>query len=250
VFKEISKMEQRYDAVLMVIKDGYSVSEVARKVKVSRQTGFSFMNARSREMFWTGGTLTSVTRLWRSLLGVVVAMTLAVPVGASLALASSSAATILPCTASALTPTVGRGGAAGGTAYETLLLTSHVKGTNALTGWCTLSGTPTTEFGNDLVRGTGIAEFVAVGPAATKLTIAGRGKTVTLKPGAVASVTIGIETAVNFEPPSRCHRANVSRVRLVFDHGTTFDYTLRRTQVCTKIASTTTSGVVLGTRYP
>jgi len=208
------------------------------------------MNGRSREMFLTDGTLTNVMRLWRSQLDVVVAMTLTVPVGASLALASGSAATLLPCNAAALTPSVGRGGAAGGTAYETLLLTNHVKGTNASTGWCTLSGTPTTRFGNVLVKGTGIAEFVAVGPAATKLTIAGRGKTVTLKPGAVASVTVGIETAVNFEPPSRCERANVSRVRLFFNHGVTFDYTLRRTQVCTKIASTTTSGVVLGTRYP
>ena len=38
MFKEISKMEQRYDAVLMVIKDGYTVSEAAGEVKVSRQT--------------------------------------------------------------------------------------------------------------------------------------------------------------------------------------------------------------------
>jgi transposase InsO family protein len=43
VFKEISKMEQRYDAVLMVIKDGYSVSEVALKVKVSRQTLYKWL---------------------------------------------------------------------------------------------------------------------------------------------------------------------------------------------------------------
>ncbi len=43
MLKEISKMEQRYDAVLMVIKDGYSVSEVARKVKVSRQTLYKWL---------------------------------------------------------------------------------------------------------------------------------------------------------------------------------------------------------------
>jgi transposase InsO family protein len=43
VLKEISKMEQRYDAVLMVIKDGYSVSEVALKVKVSRQTLYKWL---------------------------------------------------------------------------------------------------------------------------------------------------------------------------------------------------------------
>ena len=43
MFREVSKMEQRYDAVLMVIKDGYSVSEVARKVKVSRQTLYKWL---------------------------------------------------------------------------------------------------------------------------------------------------------------------------------------------------------------
>jgi transposase len=36
-------MEQRYDAVLGVIKDGFSVTEVARKINVSRQTVHSWM---------------------------------------------------------------------------------------------------------------------------------------------------------------------------------------------------------------
>ncbi len=35
---ELSKMEQRYDAVLGVIRDGYTVSEVARAFGVSRQS--------------------------------------------------------------------------------------------------------------------------------------------------------------------------------------------------------------------
>jgi transposase InsO family protein len=43
VFKEISKMEQRYDAVLMVMRDGFSVSEVAQKFQVSRQTLYKWM---------------------------------------------------------------------------------------------------------------------------------------------------------------------------------------------------------------
>jgi hypothetical protein len=144
---------------------------------------------------------------------------------------------------------VGRSSASAGTAHVTLLLTDHDKGTNASTGSCVLSGTPVTQFGNVLVSGTGVAEFVRVGPTARKLVFVDRGKSITLKPGAVASVTVGIETAGNFVP-SKCHQANVSRVRLVFNSGATFDYTLHRTQVCTKLASTTTSGVVLGTRYP
>lgn len=40
---EKSKMEQRYDAVLGVIKDGFSVTEVARKFNVSRQSVHAWM---------------------------------------------------------------------------------------------------------------------------------------------------------------------------------------------------------------
>lgn len=45
MLKEISKMEQRYDAVLLVIKDGFSVTEVAKKVGVSRQSLYTWMAA-------------------------------------------------------------------------------------------------------------------------------------------------------------------------------------------------------------
>ena len=183
-------------------------------------------------------------RLSRTLLGALMAMTLGVPASAALALASSAASTPAPCAASALATSLGQSSGAAGTEYVTLRITSHVKGTNALTGWCTLSGTPATQFG--VPEG---VVFRSVGPAATKLTFAGRGKTVVIKPGAVASVTIGIETAQNFAP-SKCQTANVSRVRLIFKSGAQLFYTLPRTQVCTKLASTTTSGVVLGTRYP
>jgi hypothetical protein len=154
------------------------------------------------------------------------------------------------CRAAALVAKVGRGSAAAGTAYVTLVLISHAKGTDVSTGSCTLSGTPATQFGNVLVTGTGVAEFVGLGPAAKRTTFADRGKTITLKPGAVASVTVGVETTADFAPPSRCHPANVSRVRLIFNNGATFDYALHTTQVCTKLASTSTTGVVLGTRYP
>ena len=38
MFRELSKMEQRYDAVLGAITDGYTVTEVARKLGASRQS--------------------------------------------------------------------------------------------------------------------------------------------------------------------------------------------------------------------
>lgn len=187
-------------------------------------------------------------RLSRTLLGVLVATALGVPVSASLGLAPSGASTLRPCGINSLGATVGRTSGAAGTTHVTLRLENIVKGTNALTGWCTLSGTPATHFGNFVGSG-GLIVFRAVGPAATKLTFADRGKTITLKPGDIASVTVGISTAGNYVP-SQCHKENVSRVRLVFGNGATFYYTLHTTQVCTKLASTTTSGVVLGTRYP
>jgi Protein of unknown function (DUF4232) len=188
---------------------------------------------------------------------VVAGAALVVPLGSSLGAAQSGASTLAQCHLGEIGPAVGRSSGAAGTTYVTLLIVNYGKGTNSSTGSCTLSGTPATQFGN-LVGSGGPLVFRAVGPAATKLTVTNRGKTVVLKPGAVASVTIGIQTAANYAP-SRCHKANVSGVRLLFPaypignvrtSGFALDYTLHTTAVCTKLASTTTSGVVLGTRYP
>ncbi len=155
----------------------------------------------------------------------------------------SGASTPTSCRATALTPTVGRGSGATGTTYETLLMK------NFSSGSCTLSSTPTTEFGKFVSSTGSVVFFRTIGPAATKISIAERGKTIVVRPGAVASVTIGIENAANYQP-SQCHKADASRVRLFFRGGTTPYYTLATTALCTKMGSTTTSGVVLGTRYP
>ncbi len=48
MFKETSKMEQRYDAVLGVIRDGFSVTEVARRFGVSRQSVHSWLQRYER----------------------------------------------------------------------------------------------------------------------------------------------------------------------------------------------------------
>jgi hypothetical protein len=184
-------------------------------------------------------------RLRRLILSSFVATTLAVPAGQSIVAPMYGASTPATCLATALTATVGRGSGAAGTTYETLLLRNHSSGS------CALSGTPATQFGHMVVAANthGPAIFKAVGPVATKLTMAGRGKTIVVRPGAVASVTIGIGTATNYVP-TQCRKATASRVRLVFSNGTRLYYKLAATAVCTKLASTTTSGVVLGTRYP
>ncbi len=176
------------------------------------------------------------------LLGAMTAMALVLPVSASQAVAVAGASTPAPCRSVALIPTVGRGSAALGTAYETL----HIK--NHSSRACTLSGTPKTRFGNFVSTG-GLIVFRSVGPAAAKISYAGSDKTITVEPGAIASVTIGIETAANY-PSSMCVRANASRVRLTFRRGATLYYTLRTNAVCTKFSSTFTSGVMLGMRFP
>ena len=43
MFTEISKMEQRCDAVLMAIRDGFRVSEGGVKLHVSRQTLYKWI---------------------------------------------------------------------------------------------------------------------------------------------------------------------------------------------------------------
>lgn len=177
------------------------------------------------------------------LLSATTAMTLALPVNASQSVTVADASTPAACRSVALMPTVGHLAAASGTAYQALLITNHASRA------CTLSGTPSTQFGN-FVRSGGLLVFRAVGPTAKKLNFADRGKTIVVRRGAVASVTVGVETAAN-APSSMCgHVANASRVRLVFRSGAELYYTLRTFAVCTKLASTLTSGVVLGTRFP
>jgi transposase len=51
--RDLSVAEQRYQAVLAVISDGLSISQVASKVGVSRQTLHSWL-ARYEAGAWTG----------------------------------------------------------------------------------------------------------------------------------------------------------------------------------------------------
>ena len=43
MLKDISKMEQRYDAVTMVMRDGFSITEIAAKFNVNRQTVYRWL---------------------------------------------------------------------------------------------------------------------------------------------------------------------------------------------------------------
>ena len=43
MLKDVSKMEQRYNAVTMVMRDGFSVTEIAAKFNVTRQTVYRWL---------------------------------------------------------------------------------------------------------------------------------------------------------------------------------------------------------------
>jgi hypothetical protein len=187
-------------------------------------------------------------RLRPLLLAAVVGAGIALPAWASISSAVSGPTTIRPCVtpySPLMTSSVGREYGAAGTTYKTLLIKNVAKGTGYA---CTLSGTPATQFGIWVDAGSRV--FRPVGPAAMKLTFSyvKRGQTVVLRQNAVASVTVGIQTADNYLP-AKCQKATATVVRLAFASGETLYYPMR-TQVCTKVANTETSGVVLGTRFP
>ncbi len=187
-----------------------------------------------------------MNRSTRNVVSVLVIVTLGLTSGTrAMATTNRSVARVssAPCHSSWLTATVGRGSAAAGTAYITLEIINH--GASA----CTLTGTPIAQPG---FYSYSMQPFVAVGPRAVKISYAGRGRTILLKPHGVASVEFGISTAANY-PPSQCGPRNISAVELTFKMRTLsmrLDYPLRSQAVCTKLTSTQITGVVLGTHFP
>jgi Protein of unknown function (DUF4232) len=103
-----------------------------------------------------------------------------------------------PCPASDLKVTLGKGGAAAGTAYYPILFTNI-----SPVASCTLYGFPGVSF-------TGETYSVQVGPAATR-NHSSPEAVVTLAPGAVASALIAVVDAQNY-PPGPCGLTTASGV--------------------------------------
>jgi uncharacterized protein DUF4232 len=102
-----------------------------------------------------------------------------------------------PCQGTALKVTLGRGGAAAGTAYY------PIRFTNISGSACTLYGFPGVSF-------TGETYSVQVGPAATR-NHSSPVSLVTLAPGAVASALISVVDAQNY-PPGSCGLTTASGI--------------------------------------
>jgi hypothetical protein len=101
------------------------------------------------------------------------------------------------CQSSALKVTLGKGGAAAGTAYYPILFT------NVSSATCTLYGFPGVSF-------TGETYQVQVGPAATR-NHESTEAVVTLAPGAVASALVAVADAQNY-PPGSCGLTTASGI--------------------------------------
>lgn len=183
-----------------------------------------------------------------TLAGIIIGRQTPVPRSSQLAGAPSSTSGVRLCSPHQLTTKLGRGGAALGTGYQVFEMINHS------TLACALSGVPLTQPG--LLTGSARTEvFKSVGPRATTITFSGfpkRGGTVVLRHGTLTSVTFGMETAADFAP-GQCLARTVNAVRLVFQSGgklSSLLYKIHPDTVCTKLASTQTDGVVLGTRFP
>ena len=154
--------------------------------------------------------------------------------------ASASTAT---CFSSSLTAKSGRASGAAGTTYFNLEIINH-----SLSN-CSLSGTPVSLPGNVPKSG---PHWVSTGPQSVKISYAGRGGTVVIKPGRVASVELGVSTAGNYSPAT-CRPKMITGVEIVFANAKSpvyLQYRLPKQAVCTKIASTSIAGVALGTHFP
>jgi hypothetical protein len=147
------------------------------------------------------------------------------------------------CDASALTLKLGRTSGAAGTTWYTLEFVNHSKKS------CSLSGTPIARPG---FMTYGMTPWEDVGPRSIRDKFARRGGTVVIAPVETASVDLGVGTAANYRK-STCAPQSILGVQLTFvtpARPARFDFTLPKTAVCTKLASTSITGIALGTHFP
>jgi Protein of unknown function (DUF4232) len=176
---------------------------------------------------------------------VLAGVALVVPLtNGSLVGVDAAGATTATCHTSWLTTKLGRSSGATGTTWYTLEIVNHSKMR------CSLSGTPIARPGFATY---GMVPWEKVGPKSGVATFAGRGGTVVIRPGAVASVDFGVETAGNY-PPSQCAPRSIFGVQVTFASPAAptvrLGFPLPKQAVCTKRVSTSITGIALGTHFP
>lgn len=161
---------------------------------------------------------------------------------ASVACGPATAVVAVPdCAPAALSVTTGASNGAAGTVYTTLVLR------NRSSKACRLSGTPAAQ--PVLRTGTTVT---SAGPLAKPIAFPSRGGSVVIRPGARASVILGVTEAGNY-PKASCRPTDANAVVVTFRHlasRTRVTFVLPPTRVCSKLASTRISGIALGTKSP
>lgn len=148
----------------------------------------------------------------------------------------ASAASVTPeCSTGALAMTIGPANGTAGTIYYPLVFTNTTKKT------CAVDGVPAVRAS----MGVNSMGGILVGHPARKVDrgVAGYGAAVTIKPGGRASALYGVVESGNFSR-SACAPVNARSISVSF-MGRPYWASLRFS-LCTKISSTTISGVVAG----
>ncbi|HQU00087.1 MAG TPA: DUF4232 domain-containing protein [Acidimicrobiales bacterium] len=168
---------------------------------------------------------------WGALASLVLASGVVTPLVNSVAGASTQ---VPRCVARQITVSVGLGDGAAGTIY--FPITFHNK--SAVT--CRLVGIP-------VVQPTTGPRFVAVGPAARREVLAGRGGSVKLaKHSGKVTVAFGVAETGNY-PAALCGAARFDELRIKFYSGPSFLVHFGHDSTCTKVASTHVTGIIAGT---
>lgn len=168
---------------------------------------------------------------WGALGLLLLANGVAVPLSAG---ASSTKATAPRCVARQISVSVGLGDGAAGTIY--FPITFHNKSNVT----CRLVGIPVVQ------PATGSA-YVAVGPAAQRDLLAGRGGSVTLaKRTGKATIAYGVTETANF-PSVLCGPARFDKLKIMFYSGPSFSLAFAHDTTCTKVNSTHVTGIIAGT---
>jgi hypothetical protein len=142
------------------------------------------------------------------------------------------------CPSSALRFSFGQGQGTAGTTFIALIVT------NSSAQACTVAGTPTVQ------PTTGLSAGVAhslVGPHSRIVPQSGSGRAIRLAPGARASANLGLVDAGNYTS-STCRPKEATSIAIGFEGAQGWLAFKGSVSVCTKLASTTISGIVPNVR--
>jgi hypothetical protein len=148
--------------------------------------------------------------------------------------------TIPACSPTQMRVTFGPANGAAGTIYHPVIFT------NVSNTVCVINGIPLLQPGVSSTSMAHTSPFAPVGPLSRNNTTSNLGSLITLRPSMSASATMGVTDTGNY-PAQSCaaHTANAVRVRIMSIVAT---ISFGPFTTCTRLASTSTLGLTLGTQ--